>query len=92
MKTTLRVCAFALFAALWALLELSTADVLTRCLALWCVLGAAWVATEIAARTSPPDAAAKWIERTLPAERPRYLAARRMKRPRIRRQSPPCGG
>jgi hypothetical protein len=78
MKTTLRVCAFALLAALWALLELATADVLTRCMALWFVLAAAWVATEIAARTSPPDAAAKWIERTLPVERPRFLAARRV--------------
>src|SRR6185436_882188 len=59
-------------------LELATADVLTRCLALWFVLAAAWAATEIAARTSPPDAAAKWIGRTLPAERPRFLAARRV--------------
>ncbi len=78
MRITLRVCAFALLAALWALLELATADVLTRCMVLWFVLAAVWAGVEIAARTSPPDAAAKWIARTLPVGKPRFLAARRV--------------
>ena len=78
MRATLRVSAFVLLAVAWALLEAATASVLTRCLVLWTLLGAVWIAVEIAARTSPPDAAAKWIARTLPAEKPRFLAARRV--------------
>jgi hypothetical protein len=78
MKTVLPVCAFAFLAALWALLELATSDVLTRCLVLWAVTAAVWLGVEAATRTTPPDAAAKWIERTLPAEKPRFLAARRV--------------
>ena len=78
MKAALRACAFALLAALWASLELATGDVLTRCMVLWFVLAAAWAAIEIAARTSPPDATARWIASTLPAEKPRFLAARRV--------------
>ena len=77
MRATFRVSAFVLLAVAWALLE-ATASVLTRCLVLWTLLGAVWIAVEIAARTSPPDAAAKWIARTLPAEKPRFLAARRV--------------
>ena len=78
MRAALQTSAFVLFAALWALLELATANVLTRCLVLWTLLTAVWLAIEIAARTSPPDAAAKWIARALPAEKPRFLAARRV--------------
>ena len=40
MSVALRVCAFVLLAAVWALLELATADLLTRCLVLWTLLGA----------------------------------------------------
>jgi hypothetical protein len=78
MGAALRVSAFVLLAAAWALLELATADVLTRCLVLWTLLGALWLGVEISARTSPPDAAAKWIARTLPGERPTFFAARRV--------------
>jgi len=78
MTAALRISMFAFIAALWALLEQATADVLTRCVVLWFVFAAVWAGAEIAARTSPPDAAAKWIERTLPADRPRFLAARRV--------------
>ena len=78
MKTALRIFAFVLFAAVWALLELATADVLTRCLVLWTLLGAVWLGVEISARTSPPDAAAKWIARTLPSEPSTFFAARRV--------------
>ncbi len=80
MSAALQASAFALIAALWALLEWATADVLTRCLVLWFLVGAAWLAAEILSRTSPPDAAAKWIARKLSAalERPRFLAARRV--------------
>ena len=78
MKTALQASAFVLFAALWALLEWATADVLTRCLVLWTLLGAVWLGVEICARTSPQDAAAKWIARTLPPQKPHFLAARRV--------------
>ena len=78
MRAALQVSAFVLVAALWALLEMATANVLTRCLVLWALLAAVWLGVEIAARTSPPDAAAKWIGRTLPAQKPRFLAARRV--------------
>jgi hypothetical protein len=78
MKSALRACAFVLLAALWGLIGLASADALTRCMVLWFVLGAAWAGIEIAARTSPPDAAARWIERALPADKPRFLAARRV--------------
>ena len=78
MKTTLRVCAFALVAALWAFMEMAGASVLTRCMVLWTLLGAVWAGVEIAARTFPPDAAAEWIARTLPANVPRFLVARRV--------------
>ena len=78
MKIALRIFVFALLTALWALLELATADVLTRCMVLWTLLAAAWLTAEILTRTTPPDAAAKWIERTLPAQQPRFLAARRV--------------
>ena len=78
MKIALRISVFALIAALWALLGLATADALTRCLVLWIVLGAAWLSVEAATHTAPPDAAAKWIARTLPPLQPRYLAARRV--------------
>ncbi|MEO6741374.1 MAG: lipase maturation factor family protein [Chthoniobacteraceae bacterium] len=78
MRAALQVSAFVLLAALWALLEWATSDVLTRCLVLWLVVGATWLGIEIAARTSPPDAAAKWIARTLPEQKPRFLAARRV--------------
>src|SRR5438105_2075949 len=40
MRTALQVSAFVLLAALWALLSLVAADMLTRCMALWAVLGA----------------------------------------------------
>ncbi len=78
MRTTLQASAFMLFAALWALLEWATADVLTRCLVLWTLLGAVWLGVEICARSSPPDAAAKWTARTLPPQQSRFLAARRV--------------
>ncbi|MEO6786750.1 MAG: lipase maturation factor family protein [Chthoniobacteraceae bacterium] len=78
MRTALQVSAFALFAALWALLEWATADVLTRCMVMWTVLAATWLGLEITARTTPPGAAAKCVERVLPAEKPRFLAARRV--------------
>ena len=78
MRAALQISAFVLFAALWALLELATASVLTRCLVLWTLLTAVWLAVEIATHTSPPDAAAKWIASALPAHRPRFLAARRV--------------
>ena len=78
MRITLRVSVFALLAALWALLEMATADVLTRCMVLWAALVAVWLWVEIFAHTTPPDTAAKWIERTLPSEKPRFLAARRV--------------
>jgi len=77
-KAALRASAFALPAALWALLELATTNVLTRCLVLWTTFGAIGIAVEIAARTSPPDAAARWIAQMLPPEKPRFLAARRV--------------
>ena len=41
MSVALRACAFVLLAAVWALLELATADLLTRCLVLWTLLGGA---------------------------------------------------
>ena len=78
MRIALQAPAFVLLAALWALLEWATPDVLTRCLVLWTLLGAAWLGVEIAARTSPPDASAKWIARTLPAGKSEFLAARRV--------------
>ncbi len=80
MSAALQASAFALIAALWALLEWATADVLTRCLVLWFVVGAAWLAAEVLSRTSPPDAAAQWIASKLPApvERPRFVTARRV--------------
>ncbi len=78
MRTALQVSAFVILAAAWALLDLAAANILTRCLVLWTLLGAIWAAVEIAARTSPPDAAARWIARTLPAQTPRFLAARRV--------------
>jgi hypothetical protein len=78
MSVALRVCAFVLLAAVWALLELATADLLTRCLVLWTLLGAMWLGVEISTRTSPPDAAARWIARTLPAAPSGFLASRRV--------------
>ncbi len=78
MSVALRACAFVLLAAVWALLELATADLLTRCLVLWTLLGAMWLGVEISTRTSPPDAAARWIARTLPAAPSGFLASRRV--------------
>ena len=40
-------------------------------------VAAFWAAVEIAARTSPPDAVAKWIEQSLPAEKSDFTSARR---------------
>ncbi len=78
MRVALKISAFVAFAALWALLDWAGASVLTRCLVIWILLGALWIAVEIAARTSPRDAAARWIGRALPAQKPRFLAARRV--------------
>lgn len=80
MRAAFQASAFALIAALWALLGMAATDVFTRCVILWTLVGGMWFATEVLARTNPPDAAAKWIGRTLPAptERPCFLAARRV--------------
>ena len=78
MKKALPIFALCITAALWTLMGLATADLLRRCLVLWGILGLAWLLTEVLARATPPDDLSKWIERTLPQERLRFSAGRRV--------------
>ena len=78
MSRALPIFALSLTAALWALAGLTTADVFRRCLALWAVLAGVCLLTEFIARATPPDETSKWIGRTLPADRLRFSASRRI--------------
>ena len=78
MKKALPIFALCITAALWTLMGLATADLFRRCMVLWGILGLAWFLTEVLARATPPDDLSKWIERTLPQERLRFSAGRRV--------------
>jgi hypothetical protein len=77
MKAAIPLLAFGVFAALWALLETTVADVSARCLVLWGFVGAIWSAIELTVRLAPGSAAATWIERRLPSEIVHFSASRR---------------
>jgi hypothetical protein len=78
MRIALQVSAIALLAALWALLERATPNVLARCITLWAIVGAGWLAVEMLLRFAPASPAARWLGCRVPAQTPRFSASRRV--------------
>ena len=78
MKAALPIVALMLVGALWALLEQSLSGVTGRCVALWAIAGAVWLGVEAVIRLAPATPAGQWLQRRLPAEKPRFSASRRV--------------